>query len=52
MRACKYEMLREVWKIVAVPYIIYGMDVMVCNESEGKLEVAQDRVARMALNVL
>ena len=51
MRACKYEVLREVWKSVAVPSIMYGMDVMVWNESEiDKLEVAQNRVARMALN--
>ncbi|MPC77644.1 hypothetical protein E2C01_072103 [Portunus trituberculatus] len=28
MRASKYDMLREVWKSVAVPSIMYGMDVM------------------------
>ena len=29
MRTCKYDVLREVWKSVAVPSIMYGMDVMV-----------------------
>ena len=51
MRACKYDVLREVWKSVAVPSIMYGMDVVAWNESEiEKLEVGQNRVARMALN--
>ena len=51
MRACKYDVVREVWKSVAVPSIMYGMEVIVWNESEiDKLEVGQNRVARMALN--
>ena len=51
MRASKYDVLREVWKSVAVPSIMYGMDVIAWNESEiDKLEVGQSRVARMALN--
>ena len=51
IRTCKYDVLREVWKCVAVPSIMYGMDVMVWNESEiMKLEGGQNRVARMALN--
>ena len=51
MRASKYDVLREVWKSVAVPSIMYGMDVIVWNENElGKLEVGQNRVARMTLN--
>ena len=51
MRASKYDVLREVWKSVAVPCIMYGMDVMAWNEGEiDKLEVGQNRVARMALN--
>ena len=49
MRASKYDVLREVWKSVAVPW--YGMDVIAWNESEiDRLEVGQNRVARMALN--
>lgn len=51
LRASKYDVLREVWKSVAVPSIMYGMDVIAWNESElEKLEVGQNRVARMALN--
>ncbi|XP_063861501.1 uncharacterized protein LOC135101456 [Scylla paramamosain] len=51
MRASKYDVLREVWKSVAVPCIMYGMDVIAWNESEiDKLEVGQNRVARMALS--
>ncbi|KAG0724500.1 hypothetical protein GWK47_005047 [Chionoecetes opilio] len=53
MRASKYDVLREVWKSVAVPSIIimYGMEVIAWNESEIEiLEVGQNKVARMALN--
>ena len=51
MRACKYDVLREVWKSVAVPSVMYGMNVVAWNESElAKLDVGQNRVARMALN--
>ena len=51
MRASKYDVLREVWKSVAVPSIMYGMDVTAWSESEiGKLEVGQNRVAKMVLN--
>ena len=40
MRASKYDVLREVWKSVAVPSIMYGMDVITWSESEiDKLEV-------------
>ena len=50
MRASKYDVLREVWKSVAVPSIMYGMDVIAWNENEiDRLEVGQNRVARMAL---
>ncbi|MPC75191.1 hypothetical protein E2C01_069575 [Portunus trituberculatus] len=53
MRASKYDMLREVWKSVAVPSIIYVMDVIAWNKSEiDKLEVGQCRIARLALNAL
>ena len=51
MRSCKYDILREVWKSVAVPSIMYGMDVMAWSAKEiSQLEVGQNRVARMALN--
>ena len=51
MRACKYEVLRDVWKSVAVPGIMYGMDVIAWKEKEiAKLEVGQNKIARMALN--
>lgn len=52
MRACKYKVLKELWKCVVVPGIMYGKDVMVWNESETyKLGVAQNRVAKKELNV-
>ncbi|MPC23223.1 hypothetical protein E2C01_016262 [Portunus trituberculatus] len=51
MRASKDDVLREVWKSVAVPSIMYGMDAIAWNESEiDKLEVGQNRIGRMALN--
>ncbi|MPC33895.1 hypothetical protein E2C01_027262 [Portunus trituberculatus] len=44
-------MLREVWKSMAIPSIMCDMDVTAWNESEiDKLDVGQNRVARMALN--
>ena len=50
VRASKYEVLREVWKSVAVPGIMYGMDVIAWNDGElDKLEVVQNRIARLAL---
>ena len=51
MRASKYDVLREIWKSVVFPSVMYGMKVIVWNESEiYKLEAGQNRVARMALN--
>ena len=51
MRANKYDVLRKVWKSVAVPSIMYGMNVIAWNESEiDRLEVGHNCVARMALN--
>ena len=51
MRASEYDVLREVWKSVAVPSVMYGMDVIAWNENENdRPEVGQNRVARMALN--
>ena len=50
MRASKY-VLREIWKSVAVLSVMYGMEVIAWSEKEiDKLEVGQNRVARMALN--
>jgi hypothetical protein len=50
VRASKYEVLREVWKSVAVPSIMYGLDVIAYSEGElDKLELVQNRVARLAL---
>ncbi|MPC58693.1 hypothetical protein E2C01_052700 [Portunus trituberculatus] len=44
----KYDVLREAWKSVAVPSIMYGMDVIVWNENQlEKLEVGLNRVARV-----
>ena len=46
MRTCKYDVLREVWKRVAVPSVMYGMNVVPWNESEiEKLDVGQNRMA-------
>ena len=51
MRASKYDVLREIWKSVAVSSVMYGMEVIAWSEKEiDKLEVEQNRVARMALN--
>ena len=51
MRASKYDVLREVWKSVAVPGIMYGMDVFTWSENDvNMLEVGQNRIGRMALN--
>ena len=50
MRASKY-VLREIWKSVAVLSVMYGMEVIAWSEKEiEKLEVMQNRVARMAMN--
>lgn len=44
-------LLQIVWKSVVVPTIVYIMDVTRWNESaEEKLEMEQNRVARMELN--
>ena len=40
MRVSKYDVFRERWKSVAVPSVMYGMEVIAWNESEiNKLEV-------------
>ena len=51
MRASKYDVLREVWKKVAVLSVMYGMDVIAWNKNEiDKIQVWQNRVVRVALN--
>ena len=50
VRANKYEVLRELWKTVAVPNLMYGMNVINWSESHmQKLEVVQNKVGRVAL---
>ena len=34
MKASKYDVLREAWKSVVVPSIMYNMDVIAYKESE------------------
>ena len=49
-RANKYEVLRELWKTVAVPCLMYGMNVINWSERDmQKLEVIQNKVGRVAL---
>lgn len=48
MRASKYDVLHEVWKSMAIPSI---MHMVAWNDNEvEKLEVRENRIARMALN--
>jgi hypothetical protein len=49
-RANKYEVVRGLWKGVAVPSLMYGMNVLKVSPSEcDKLDVVQNRVGRVAL---
>ena len=49
-RANKYLVVRELWKGMAVPSIMYGVNVLNWTESElQKLEVIQNKVGRVAL---
>ena len=49
-RANKYVTVRELWKTLAVPSIMYGMNVLNWSEHElQKLEVIQNKVERVAL---
>lgn len=49
-RANKYEVIRCLWKSVAVPSLMYGSEVMVWNQKDvDRLEVIQNRVGRVAL---
>ena len=52
MRASKYDVVRDVWKGVAVPSILYSMDVMVWSKRDiDKLEVCQNKIARVVLGL-
>ena len=49
-RANKYEVIRGIWKGIAVPSLMYGMNVV--NWTNGdmtKLEIVQNKIARLAL---
>ncbi|KAF2353780.1 Reverse transcriptase domain [Trinorchestia longiramus] len=49
-RVNKYECIRGIWKYVAVPSIMFGMNVMAWNGGDlEKLKVLQNRVGRLAL---
>ena len=49
-RSNKYITVRALWKVLAVPSIAYGMNVLNWNNSElQKLEVIQKKVGRVAL---
>ena len=49
-RANKYVVLRELWKGMKVPSIMYGMNVLCWTESElQKLDVIQNKVGIVAL---
>ena len=53
MRASNYDVVREVWKKVAVLSVMYGIDVIAIAWKENeidKIQVWQNRVVRMALN--
>ena len=49
-RASKYDVVREVWKGVAVPSILYSVDMMVWSKRDvDKLKECQNKIARVAL---
>ena len=49
-RVNKYLTVRELWKTLAVPSIMYGMNVLNWSECElQKLEIIQNKVGRIAL---
>ncbi|KAF2356793.1 Rab-GTPase-TBC domain [Trinorchestia longiramus] len=51
-RANKCECVRGIWKYVAVPNIMFGINVMAWNGGDlEKLEVLQNRVGRLALDL-
>ena len=49
-RANKYLTVRELWKTLAVPSIMYGMNVFNWSECElQNLKIIQNKVGRIAL---
>ena len=49
-RANKYEMVKGLWKGVAVPSIMYGLETTVWTRNEmDRMEVVQNKVGRIAL---
>ena len=49
-RANKYEVVRGIWKTVAVPGILYAMDTMSWSAEEvNKIEAIQNKVGRLGL---
>ena len=47
--ANKYEVVRGIWKTVAVPGILYAMDTMSWSAEEvNKIEAIQNKVGRQA----
>ena len=50
LRANRYEIVRGMWKNIAVPGIMYGMNVLGVTEKELKdLEIIQNKIGRLAL---
>ena len=50
LRANRYEIVRGMWKNIAVPGIMYGMNVLGATEKELRdLEIIQNKIGRLAL---
>ena len=50
LRANKYEVVRGIWKVIAVPSLLYGMDTINWSAEElNKLEVFQNKLGRLGL---
>ena len=50
LRSNKYEVCRMIWKAVAVPSLMYGMEVIDWSVGEiSRMEVIQNKVGRLAL---
>ena len=49
-RANKYEVIRGIWKNIALPSLLYGMDTIPWTINEiNQLEIIQNKIGRMAL---
>ena len=50
MRGNKYEVLMDVWKTIAVPSLMRGLDVIPCTFGDcDRMDVIQNVVGRVAL---